>query len=328
MKSTILVAVTIAVIGLTACAPTDPPPAEEPVHQGLENGSFTAGLNGFDIHYEVHGQGPPLMVLPNSWGLSIAGLRGVFGPLEERLTMVYFDPRGMGESSPIIEEADMGMAAVRADFQALREHLGLASVNAIGWSNGAMNLIMLAAERPETIETAIFLHGAASFTEKDMVSYSEKYPEMVDAWRALLREMQNPDLGDEQKTEKMRAMWLGEWFPISFADQTTAPGILDRIFADAEFSWAHADYSQREHPEFDTRGLLPQITARCLVITGAHDTMPVSKGEEMAAGIPDAQFVLFESSGHYAPAEEPEAFTDLVFGFLGVNEAFSRHFPL
>jgi pimeloyl-ACP methyl ester carboxylesterase len=55
------------------------------------------------------------------------------------------------------------------------------------------------------------------------------------------------------------------------------------------------------------------------VITGAHDTMPVSKGEELAAGIPDADFVLFESSGHYAPAEEPEAFEDLVFSFLGVN---------
>jgi 3-oxoadipate enol-lactonase len=117
----------------------------------------------------------------------------------------------------------------------------------------------------------------------------------------------------------MRAMWLEEWFPISFADPTAAPEILARIFGDAEFSWAHADYSQREHPEFDARDLLPIITSRCLVITGAHDAMPVSKGEEMAAAIPNSEFVLFESSGHYAPAEEPEAFEQLVFDFLGVN---------
>jgi hypothetical protein len=31
---------------------------------------------------------------------------------------------------------DRGMAAVRADFQALRAHLKLDRVNAIGWSNG------------------------------------------------------------------------------------------------------------------------------------------------------------------------------------------------
>jgi pimeloyl-ACP methyl ester carboxylesterase len=318
MKTMTGLAIVIAVLVLGGCAPADSPPAEE-IPEGLENGSFTTSLNGFDIHYEVWGQGPVLMVLTNSWGLSLEGLRGLFGPLEERLTMVYFDPRGMGESAEIIDESDMGMAAVRSDFQALREHLGLESVNAIGWSNGAMNLILLAAERPETIDNAIFLHGAASFTSEDSAAYAEQYPEMIETWNAFLEEMQNPDLTDDQRTEKMRAMWLGEWFPISFADPEAAPEILDRIFGDAEFSWAHADYWQREHPEFDARNLLPQITARCLVITGAHDAMPVSKGEEMAAGIPNAEFVLFESSGHYAPAEEPEAFESLVFEFLGVD---------
>ena len=319
MKTTTSIVLTIAVIALAGCAPAEPPQAEVPAPEGLENGSFTASLNGFDIHYEVWGQGPALMVLSNSWGLSTEGLRGIFEPLEKRLTMVYFDPRGMGESAEIMEEADMGMAAVRADFQALREHLGLESVNAIGWSNGASNLIMLAAELPETIDSAIFLHGAASFTQEDMVTYASQYPEVFEAWTRLLQELQNPDLTDNQRTETMRAMWLGEWFPVSFADPAAAPEILDRIFGDAEFSWPHADYSQREHPDFDVRNLLPQITARSLVITGAHDTMPVSKGEEMAAAIPDAEFVLFESSGHYAPAEEPAAFEELIFRFLGVN---------
>lgn len=312
-------AIAVVTIALAACAPADPPPAEEHVTQGLETRPFTAQLNGFNIHYEIHGQGPVLMVLPNSWGLSLAGLRGIFEPLEEKLTMVYFDPRGMGESSEIREESDMGMAAVRADFQALREHLGLESVNAIGWSNGASNLIMLAAERPETIGAAIFLHGAASFTEDDMAAYAARYPEVTEVWTAFMGEMQDPNLTDDVRTERMRAMWLEEWFPLSFADRAAASATLDRIFGDAEFSWAHGDYSQREHPTFDARDQLPLITARSLVITGAHDTMPVSKGEELAAGIQNAEFVLFESSGHYAPAEEPEAFEKLVFDFLGVN---------
>jgi len=319
MKTMTSLAIIFAAFVLASCVPTDVPPAEKPMQQGSENRPFTAQLNGFDIHYEIHGQGPVLMVLPNSWGLSLEGFRGIFKPLEEKLTMVYFDPRGMGESSEIQQESDMGMAAVRADFQALREHLGLVSANAIGWSNGASNLIMLAAERPETIDAAIFVHGAASFTEEDMAAYASQYPEMIDTWMAFMQEMQNPDLTDDDRTQRMRAMWLEEWFPLSFADQAVAPATLDRIFGDAEFSWAHGDYSQREHPTFDARDQLPLITARCLVITGAHDTMPVSKGEELAAGIPDADFVLFESSGHYAPAEEPEAFTNLVFKFLGVN---------
>ena len=140
---------------------------DEQPEAALENGSFKASLNGFGIHYEVHGEGPVLMVLSNSWGINIAALRVLFRDLENDLTLVYFDPRGMGESDPIREESDMGLAAVRADFDALRNHLGLETVNALGWSNGAINLVVLASEKPETLSSAIFLHGAAAFTDED-----------------------------------------------------------------------------------------------------------------------------------------------------------------
>ena len=182
-----------------------------------------------------------------------------------------------------------------------------------------MNLIYLAAENPETIDNAIFLHGAATYTQEDMAAWAEKYPELMQAFVAFNQEMQSPELSVDEKTERMRAMWLEQWFPLSFADQAAAPATLDRLFGNAEFSWAHADYSQRAYTSFHALDQLPLITARCLVIAGAHDMMPVSKGEELAGGLGDARFVLFEESGHYAPAEEPEAFEELVFGFLGVS---------
>ena len=89
--------------------------AEAVVEAGLENGSFAATLGSHEIHYEVHGSGPVLMTVPNSWGLSLEGLRALYRPLEERLTMVYFDPRGMGGSGPVVEEADMGLEAHTSD---------------------------------------------------------------------------------------------------------------------------------------------------------------------------------------------------------------------
>lgn len=309
----------VASVALVACSPAPPPPVEKPAAGGLDNGSFTANLNGFDIHYEVHGQGPVLMVLPQSWGLSLVGLRALYEPLEEKLTMVYFDPRGMGQSSPIVEEADMGMAAVRADFQALRGHLGLDAVDAIGWSNGAMNLILLAAENPDTINDAIFVHGAASFTEEDNAVWAQKYPELIQIYTQFMHDVQNPDLSGEQQTELMRTLWLDEYFPLMTADPETAPAMFDRLYGAAEFSWPHADYSNRENPTFDARDQLPLITARCLVIAGAHDMMTPEKVRELADGVADSKFVVFEASGHFAPAEEPEAFEAVVLDFLRVE---------
>ena len=152
---------------------------------GLANGSFTADLNGFRIHYEVHGQGPVLMALTNSWGLSLEALRAMYRPLEEKLTLVYFDPRGMGGSGPVRDESDRGLAAVRADFQALRSHLRLEKVNAIGWSNGAINLVWLAHEHPETLSSAIFVHGMASLGPEDMKAMQAPSPGADEELRRL-----------------------------------------------------------------------------------------------------------------------------------------------
>jgi 3-oxoadipate enol-lactonase len=60
---------------------------------------------------------------------------------------------------------------------------------------------------------------------------------------------------------------------------------------------------------------------RSLVIAGRHDLLPPEYIRPLADGLPDAQFVVFEGSGHFAPLEEPDAFRNAVFAFLGVARA-------
>ena len=311
-------AVMLSTIALAAAGCGTEPPADE-TPAGLENGSFTEDLNGFNIHYEVHGKGPVLMTLPNSWGLSLEGLRALYRPLEAHLTMVYFDPRGMGRSGAIREDSDMGTAAVRDDFDALRRHLGLDTVDVIGWSNGAMNLILLASERPETIDTAIFLHGTARFGPEDMAEYSEKYPEWFAAHAAFQERMSSAELTVVEQNIAVREFMIESAFPPSFADRQVAAENLPRMYANTGFSWAHWQYANQEFPSFDATDKLGAISARSLVLAGAHDSMPVERTEEIHAGIPNSMFKVFERSGHFAPVEQPESFEPTVLGFLGVK---------
>jgi proline iminopeptidase len=282
----------------------------------LERGSFIAELNGFDIHYEVHGTGPVMMTVPNSWGLSLEGLRGLYRPLEAHVTVVYFDPRGMGESDPVRKDEDFGAAAVREDFHALREHLGLERAHAIGWSNGASNLLLLASERPETIETAIFLHGAASFDDEDTRRMVALYPDLFEAFQRFQEEMDAPGLSGAERAERTKAFDVEVWFPYLFADVDTGKRTLPELYRNAQFSWEHSRYTSSEWETFDVRDQLGDISARSLVISGRHDMMPPTKGEEIAAGIPVARHELFDNSGHFAPVEETEKFIATVRSFL------------
>ncbi len=284
--------------------------------QELENGSFTAELNGFTIHYEVHGSGPVLMTVPNSWGLSLEGLRALYLPLEQHVTIVYFDPRGMGGSEAAREETDLGAAAVRKDFHALREHLELERVQAIGWSNGASNLMLLASEHPDTIDAAVFLHGIASFGAEDIRIMGERYPELFEAFGQFGQEMEETELSEEEQATRVKTFDTEVWFPYMFADMEAGRRKLPELFRDTEFSWAHSQYANKEWPTFDALDRLADITAPSLVITGRHDMTPPAKGEEIAAGIPDARYELFEESGHFAPLEEPAKFVAMVTSFL------------
>ena len=309
----------LGLVALAACTAKAPEPKPSPGGAGgLANGSFTADLNGFRIHYEVHGQGPVLMALTNSWGLSLEALRAMYRPLEEKLTLVYFDPRGMGGSGPVREESDRGLAAVRADFQALRAHLKLEKVNAIGWSNGAINLIWLAHEHPETLSAAIFLHGFASSTAEDTKEVEAKYPELMKKYAALMKAESKPGLTVAEQNALQRKMWLEDYFPVLFADREKGKALVADVFRDAQLSWPHAEYANKEMPVFDARDKLAAIPVRSLVIAGAHDMLSPSRVKVLADGLPNSQFVVFEKSGHFSAVEEPEGFRAAIYGFLGV----------
>jgi proline iminopeptidase len=315
MKMTHMLPCLVILGSAAACAP----PTSVSEEAGLENGAFTANLDGRDIHYEVHGKGPVVMTVPNSWGLSHQGLRELYRSLEDRLTLVYFDPRGMGRSSPIREDTDMSMAAVRADFDALRRHLGLDRVHAIGWSNGAANLILLAAEHPESLSSATFLHGIASFDAEDMQQFAEKHPELMQRYDRFQKEVADESLSTEDRTAMLRQMWLEEMFPASCADREAGPALMARIFKDAQFSWPHAEYANKEFLQFDARDRLTSIPTRSLVVAGAQDTLAPEAVRKIHDGLPSSQFVLFENSGHHAPVEEPERFRSVLLQFLGLE---------
>ncbi|MFQ5929020.1 MAG: alpha/beta fold hydrolase [Acidobacteriota bacterium] len=284
---------------------------------GLQNGEFTAELNGTNIFYAVHGSGPVLMALPNSWGLTHEGLRVMFGPLEEHLTMVYFDPRGMGRSAAIVSEDDMSMATIRADLDALRLHLGLGKVNVIGWSNGGFNLFLLAANYPESVSSAIVLHSAANLSQEDLDLMKENHSELFQKFKAFQAEMTQGKFPEEEQNARMKDFVINEWFPYLFADPEAGKEMLKTFYEGVGFSWRHSAYANTvDTQNFDVRAALPRISCPTLIIAGAHDMMAPARVEEAHKAIAGSRFILFERSAHFAPVEEQEKFVRAILDFI------------
>ena len=69
--------------------------------------------------------------------------------------------------------------------------------------------------------------------------------------------------------------------------------------------------------DMDLRPRLGAIANPTLVIAGGADTTtPPEMGDELAAGLGDAEFVVLENCGHCPPLESPTAFCEAVEDFL------------
>ncbi|MEP7356626.1 MAG: alpha/beta hydrolase, partial [Anaerolineales bacterium] len=74
-------------------------------------------------------------------------------------------------------------------------------------------------------------------------------------------------------------------------------------------------------PRYATRldfsARLGEVRVPALVVVGRFDPQaPVLCSQQLAAGIPGAQLVVFEHSGHYPFVQEPAAFGQVVSRFL------------
>src|SRR5690349_18446172 len=112
--------------------------------------------NGLDIAYDVHGAGPPLVMLH---GASSVGSRDFAAqiPLFSRgFQLIVPDARGHGRT---VWNADDGFRYdwLVDDLAAFVDALGLATFHLLGFSMGAMTALMYATRHPDRLRTLVIV---------------------------------------------------------------------------------------------------------------------------------------------------------------------------
>ena len=114
-----------------------------------------ASVNGMQMYYELHGQGPPLVLLHN-----FTGCTQVWEPFVDDFAkehqLILVDLRGHGRSTNPTNQFTHRQAAL--DVFALLDQLGIHTFKAVGVSTGGMTLLHVATQQPERVEE----HGRAT----------------------------------------------------------------------------------------------------------------------------------------------------------------------
>ena len=262
----------------------------------------TTNASGWDIHYETSGSpsNPPLLMI---LGLShrLAHWRLLPSLLAERLFVVTFDCRGMGQSERRDEPYSID-DEVR-DILAVMEAAGLQRAAVYGRSRGGMLAQEVALSHPDRVSALVLSgtshRGPGSVGSIDAVNQAMRItPEVT---RELIFETQNAAMaspGWKERDPEAFAYLMGvdlEAPPRRFA-VVRQQGALE--------GWTSVDR-------------LHQVACPTLVLCGEDDGMvPPENSRQLAAAIPDARLQLVPQCGHLPMLEKPAEVARAVLDFL------------
>jgi pimeloyl-ACP methyl ester carboxylesterase len=125
-----------------------------------------AAVNGMQMYYEEHGDGPPLLLLH---GFAVAGLgwRPFIPEFAKHFRVIMPNLRGHGRSLDPTNQFTFAQTAL--DVFALLDQLGIERFKAIGNSGGGLTLQYLAAQQPARLEAIILKNCGTIFSEQTRV---------------------------------------------------------------------------------------------------------------------------------------------------------------
>jgi aminoacrylate hydrolase len=259
-----------------------------------------ADLGDVSLHYRSYGQGEPVLGIMGL-GLDQRYWAGQVPAITPGNRFITFDNRGSGRSSAIITSSidELANDAVR-----LLDHLDIEETVIFGASMGGAIAQRVALDHPERVSGLILAVTWARPLE--FMRRSEQIAR---------------DIVKNQGTEAFVDVTLIRMFTPRFFEMgrdaiemlvssMNAPGAPALISAEA----LEGQFAAIE--KHDTLAELPKITCPTLVVGGRLDMMvPAFASEEIAAAIPGAELVMFDT-GHALMIEEMDLFNQTVRRFL------------
>jgi proline iminopeptidase len=264
------------------------------------------------------GQGYPLIILHGGPGLDHHEFGDYLDPLCDQFRLILVDMRAQGKSD-MCPEKTWTLEQMARDVVSLANGLGLENYAVLGHSYGAFVALQNAVDFPGAATQTIISGGVPSsrfleVVDKNLEEFEpvELRKQVADSWA---REA-------TAKTQEDFASLMHDQMPFHFGNP------LDPCIPEYEARTAKTVYSpgvlkhfaKAEYGGIEVEDKLKHVTQPVLVCTGRLDRVcSVEAAEATAAGLPDAELVIFEHSGHMTFVEENERYLDVVRGFLTKN---------
>jgi len=259
--------------------------------------------NRQELYYEVHGEGPPLvLVMGIGYDSSLWTLEQV-PTLSKHFKVILVDNRDTGRSSNACRPYTI--ADMADDVVGLLNALEIDRTHLLGLSMGGMIALEFALRHAERLNRLV-LSGTGAAPARNAV-------DPIQIWNWVK--------ANDATGEVFAGQQLVSLFSSAFLRNHEAVRNTAQLLASNPYPMSPDAYGRQAdaYRQFDALDRLAGITAPTLVLVGEQDLLtPPWIVREVATAIPGARLEVIKGPGssHVVPIERPEDFNRLVLDFL------------
>lgn len=254
------------------------------------DGRTTRSVEGAPLHYEVAGEGEPIVFLHGAYTSRFA-FRFQRDALAADFRVILRDLRGH-DGAPSVAPPGFGFDTTEIDdMLAVLQAEGLERVNLVGHSTGGTIAFLFAVKRPEFVRRVVLI-------EPTLLSFVPLDEWSTPVWTEALERGRRD--GGRSLVEGALAELVGpDW------RARMSPRSATRIEAQAGIALAHQEaWYSLDITDYDLRALRP----RTLVLYGENGvpSQPHIRARMLAVR-PDIEWRLIPGAGHNVHLDQPEA---------------------
>jgi pimeloyl-ACP methyl ester carboxylesterase len=297
----------IAALALLAVLPT-----------AIPDTGYVNGPDGVRLYYERIGRGGKTLIVPGRLFLAQD-----LAPLARRHTLILYDMRNRGRSSPVGDGSLLTIQKDVEDLEAVRRHFGVERFVPLGYSYLGFMVVLYAMEHPERVDRLVQLGPVPR-------KFGTEYP-------ASLAHRDAAPVIDSAAAARVDSLagtdWAGK-HPREFCEESRrvfsvrlvgrrerAAGLMNPC--DMENEWPvnlerHFEHHFAAVQKLDvSREAVARVGVPVLTIHGTWDrNAPYAAGREWAMTLPGARLLTVEGAAHQVTADAPEIVLPAIDRFL------------
>jgi len=279
--------------------------------------------DGRQLTFWKEGRGPVLVCHPGGPGLASAAEFFDFCGLADHLTLIKFNPRGVGGSDRPKDKNSYALRDYANDLEELRRYLNLERLSLFGNSHGGRVAITYSATFGDRIDRLVLCAARVGHFDSDeeervkAITARSRESWFPAAWRAYQSLSE-----DKWETEEDLGQLVIQAMPLAFGHFGQAQAATLEAAREA---FAHPNGDLRRYkgdPELrDLTNELGRIRAPTLVFQGTADPLVSPRNaEEIAQRVSDARLILLDGVGHAFPwVDGRQRIRDEILSFFSLH---------